>query len=201
MSDPLASVEQLQTLLNRTFDEGQTAQTELLLGLASASIRSEAGQTLSLVEDDEAVLAGTWDYDLELPEWPVVAVASVALNDVAVSDGNFHWNNRELLRRARVLDELSGAGFAQAGPGARFGYPGHWGGPGSSVTVVYTHGYETIPDDLAAICLNAVARNLLTPAGVRSESIGSFSVSYFADSATVDLTDSEVRIIRSRYRH
>lgn len=202
VSDAFATVDQLEVLLGRVFDDGiEQSQAALLLELATTAIRAEAGQTISLVEDDEVLLAGTWDYDLDLPERPVVDVTSVALNGVPMLPGNFHWNERQLLRRARVLDELTGTGFLAHAPGARWGYTGNWGGPGSTLRVVYSHGEEIIPADLVAICLNAVARNLLTPAGVRTEALGAYSVGYFNDGGlTIGLTDDERRLIRSRYR-
>lgn len=200
MPDSFATSEELATFLNQTFESGAEAQADLLLEMASTAIKSAAGQTLALVEDDEVLLAGTWASDLELPERPVVDVTAVAVNGVPVSPGDFQWNERQLLRRSRVLDELTGSGFGHHAPGARWGYPGHWGGPGSTVAVTYSHGFDPIPDDLHDLCLELVGQQLVVPAGIRSQSIGSWSESYFdTGGLSITLTLDQKRRISERY--
>lgn len=205
MPDQFATAGELATFLNLTFDAGQSAQADALLQGATTAIRSEAAQHISLVDDDTVLLAGTWDWDLELPERPVISVDTVAINGVAITPpGSFEWNNRQLLRRSLALSELTGAGMWNQAPGARFNTAGHWGGPGSTVEVTYTHGYATIPDDLMLICKQIAARVVLNPEGIQSESLGAYSVRYVAKEAggiSLLLTEEERRIIRSRYRH
>lgn len=205
MPDQFADAADLAIFLNLTFDAGLTLQADALLQGATTAIRAEAGQHISLVDDDTVLLAGTWGYDLELPEWPVVSVDAVLVNgDPIVSPGSFEWNTRQLLRRSLALSELTGAGLWNQAPGARFNNAGHWGGPSSTVEVTYTHGFATIPDDLVLICKQAAARCIVNPSGVDSESLGAYSVRYVRNGSggpSVLLDDEEKRIIRSRYRH
>lgn len=205
MPDQFVDAADLAVFLNMTFDSGLTAQAEALLQGATTAIQAEAGQHILLVDDDTVLLAGTWGYDLELPEWPVVSVDAVLVNGAPLTPpGAFEWNNRQLLRRSLALSELTGAGLWNQAPGARFNNAGHWGGPSSTVEVTYTHGYATPPDDLVLICKQAAARVILNPSGIQSESLGAYGVRYVAREAggvSVLLDDDERRIIRSRYRH
>lgn len=205
MLSSFASTDDLEAFLNRKFDTGETVQAQVMLDGATAAIRAEAFQTISLVENDTVRLAGSWEPDFELPEWPVLSVSAVALNGVPlVMHDGYEWNTRQLLRRSQLLAELTGYSAFQHAPGALLGFAGNWGGPGSTVEVTYSHGYTTIPADLVLVCLQAASRPILNPGGVQSESLGAYAVRYVnkgSGGPSVLLDDDEKKIIRTRYRH
>lgn len=141
---------------------------------ATAAIKNYCHQTIELVEDDEITLdvwAPRWN--LVLPEMPVVSVASV------VEDG-------ETLVEGDDEDYV----LAQYGQLIRRG--ARWEVGPQIVTVTYTHGYATLPDDVVAVCTRAAARafqaglranEMEAVPGVASKSLGDFSVSYAAEGA------------------
>ncbi len=67
------------------------------------------------------------------------------------------------------------------------------------MTVVYTHGFAVIPNDVKGVCLALAARSLQSPDGVNSETVGSYSVSYSRTGGAVSLLDEERRLL-DRYR-
>ena len=171
-----ATLDDLQVFLNKNLSDGEIAQAQMFLDAATAAIKAEAAQSFERATTT-ALLAGTWGTELELPERPVIAVTSVALNGVTITPGNYEWNSRSLLRRGPlVLEDLDSIWSHY--PGARFGGVGHWGGPSSTIEVVYEHGFETIPQDLWLLCLQIASRTMLNPGGVQSETIAGYSVRY-----------------------
>lgn len=183
--EPLATVDELEILTGQTFASGEPLPT-LVLEIASAVIRQEAGQTITLVEDDQVDLLGNWSRDLWLPERPVIAVGSVAIIGGNIdADWNLNsniepvsytWNRQGLLRR-----------YAGA----------TWGGDGATVRLTYSHGHETIPDLIRGLCLQVAQRLFEDPAaaGIKQETIGSYS--YKTDSAAgAALSDDERRLLR-----
>ena len=137
---------------------------------ATAAIRNYCHQTIELVEDDE------WTFDVRparwnllLPELPVVEVSSVVEDDETLDDG----------------DDYKLANFGQL---VRVGR--RWAAGIQIVTVTYTHGYETIPDDVISVCTRAAARGYqagLRSAdsdgvpGVASKGLGDFTVSFVGE--------------------
>lgn len=151
MSTPLATVEQLSDHLHKTLDSAALA-AEQAVNAASAAIRSYTRQTLTLVEDDEVVLRGTWRDQLDLPEVPVVEVSDITGVDVGVLVAS-SWT-------------LVGSGVHRSGG---------WLGPGVALSVTYTHGFATIPDDLVAVCLALAARTFDNPRALASEGYEGYS--------------------------
>lgn len=155
--EPLTTFEVLGDHLQQNLDDAQ-GPAELALTSASAVIRRHCRQTLSLVEDDEVNLQGTWDMLLALPQRPVLEVTAVAgpIAAPAVSlplVGPFPIQGDAIWRR--------------------YG----WFGPQQHVTVTYTHGFVKIPDEIVAVCLNLAARVLDNPLSKQSESYTGHSVS------------------------
>lgn len=107
-------------------------EVERVLAQASSIVRGYTRQHLSRVTDDEAELEGNWSQRLVLPERPVASVASVAINGSEVS-------------YQRVRDQL---------------WRTHWGGPRALVEVVYTHGFDPVPDDIVSVVVQAALRGL-----------------------------------------
>ena len=137
---------------------------------ATAAIRNYCQQTIELVEDDEYtfdVRPARWN--LLLPELPVIEVSGV------VEDGE-------------TLVEDDDYQLANYGQLVRVGR--RWAAGIQIVTVTYAHGYETIPDDVVAVCTRAAARGYqagLRSAdsdgvpGVASKGLGDFTVSFVGE--------------------
>lgn len=187
---PLASADDLATVLQTSFTGEQLAAAELLLTLASGAIRSEA--------HGQQITAGTSTVRLRpsggivrLPQWPVTDVTAVTdVDEVAV---NYEWDGLGPL--------VSVCGLW---PRATTLVRAHSESP---VIVTYSHGYaegEAGLDPARTVCLQLVGRTIATPAdqmGVESETIVSYSyrLSKAVVSGVVGLTDDEKRIIH-RYR-
>ena len=191
---PLASFDELVTYMpGVTLDE---AQSTMLLNIASATIRSEAGQTFTLVEADELRLLGSWSRRFRLPQRPVLSIDSVFLGhptmDLPVNavDGLI-WSSDGWV------------GFADNARGivvnAPSHYGGNFGGDGVYLDIVYDHGYadEDMPWDIKGMCLDVARRAISVPnAGfITQTSLGSFSESYARQVAST-LTADERRKLR-----
>lgn len=185
-----ATADDLATYLNRDLDAGEQAQAELMLGIASGHIRREVAQTISLVTDDVAVLRGNWTPRLRLPERPVVSVSSVVIDgSPALSAVDYRLVGDTLVRGwwdGVVVNRSEDSGS------------GHWGGD-RKVTVTYTHGFATIPDEIKGVCLAMVARSIQIPDGAVQETTGSHSVT-FKSSGAVGLDADERATLRQWLR-
>ncbi|SFE54715.1 hypothetical protein SAMN04487819_11670 [Actinopolyspora alba] len=183
---PLATVADLDDR-GVTVDSSETRVVETALAAASAEIRDAAGcpisQTTSTVEVEAP--SGPW---LRLPAPPVETVTEVALDGQTVSDWRLVAGT--LWRRAGWLP--------QHGPGV--------------VTVTYTHGLPTVPEDLVHLVCRIAATTLmayrsapdgsaLTVDTVTSERIGDYSVNYDNDGKTteVELSDRLRSRIAARF--
>lgn len=189
MSDPLASVDELMVLLGRTFDETEEAQAGMILRQASSAVRAWTRQTLSVVTGDIITLPGSWSSELELPERPVTAVTAVAVDGTTLDASAYAL---KLGRLQRTRHDISLLNFD---PWYRCG----WGGPERAVTVTYTHGYATIPDDVHDVVLEVAALLMGNPGHVRQESLGSYAVTYATETLAASLTAEQKAQLR-RYR-
>lgn len=135
---------------------------------ASAAIQNHCRQQLALVED-EAYIFDVPGYrtKLFLPELPVTEVSAVVENGTAlVADDDYK------LGRGGILYRLGGY----------YWYPGV-----QTVTVTYSHGYATIPQDVKDICVRAASRSYQSGLkaaqeeglpGVQATQLGDYSVTY-----------------------
>lgn len=167
-----ATPEDVEAFLQRPFQSGEEVlAAERALTEATAAIRNYCRQYLELVEDEEITLdskGGSW---LFLPQLPVVDVSEVIEDDVTLTPDD---------------DYILG----QHGKLYRVGQT--WCKGVQNITITYSHGYETLPDDIVAVCTRAASRAFQaglraveTDAvpGVASKSLGDFSVSYASDTA------------------
>lgn len=196
-----ATPQDLRTLmtgetLDDEVDAEWIAQAEALLELVSADIQTAARNRIAAGEET-ALLAGTWNRDLELPRRPVVSVSSVVLNGATISDVEYEWNDRQLLRRYHDFGRYYDADHLAPSDGA------HWGGPASTVAVTYAYGYaaDEVPTFVRSLTLRAAARNIGNAAQITQESLGPYSVTYGARATEAGsyLTDREVRMLRRRF--
>jgi hypothetical protein len=169
----------MATLLRRTFSPAEVAAADLVLQGVIGTVKRAARQQLELVTNDVVQLPGVWEQTLRLPQRPVVAVTAVSLRDPAgvaialVETRDYVWSRLGLLQRI---------GFIARIPRSIEGY---WGGPAATVTVTYSHGYASIPDDVRAIVLAAAVREFGNPEGDTEESIGNYAVKHSAADAAL----------------
>lgn len=186
---PLATAADVQTLMPGVALD--LDQVDLLLDIASSTIRDFTVQTLSLVDDDVLELRGGFARDFYLPERPVLDVTSISLNDQPFAAGSYRASSD-----GRVTIDRSAWSAVVNGPDVAV--RGHWGGDERFLTVVYSHGYDPVPASIKGVCLDLVRRGIVAPdAGViRQESLGSYNVSYAPEAASVLSTGDERRLRR-----
>ncbi|MEW2415292.1 hypothetical protein AB0953_16475 [Streptomyces sp. NPDC046866] len=129
---------------------------DLALASASAVIRAWTRQTISRVTDDVVTLRAIDRCELVLPQRPVVSVSQVRVNSLVLSD----W--------VRSGDRLLRTGGWTHLPGTTT-YPD----PGL-VEVTYTHGWDEIPDEVRAVCLDLAAMTVTNPGGLREVAIDDY---------------------------
>lgn len=170
-----ASTADLASYLQQTFTADETATASLLLDLATAAVvRACRGQQISYVANDTVTLRGAYSNRLRLPQRPVVDVTAVLIEDQAVSD--YEWTGKDVLYRPYGWAFQPGISTpVQAVTGAILVNPEP---RPYKVTVTYSHGYQTIPDDLRGVCVSVAARAFSNPRGLREEMIGSYREQY-----------------------
>lgn len=185
-----ASATELGNRLGITLTVGETTRATALLTLTSDLIRDEAGQTIELVEGDILTRPGEPRDRVRLPERPVVSVAAVTINEVALAEGvAWYLDGDEIVRIPTPTEGQF--------PDPRYG--GGWGQPDDILGVTYDHGYAVIPGAIKAVCLEAVVRVWVNPGVVRQEGYGSEQISY-PDGSGLLLNEDERRAIRLAVR-
>ncbi|NYV73186.1 hypothetical protein [Streptomyces sp. UH6] len=129
---------------------------ELALASASAIIRRWTRQTITRVVDDVVALRVIDERELVLPQMPVVSVSRVRVNALILQD----W-------------VLSGDRLLRTGGWRRLPGTTTYPDPGL-VEVTYTHGYEEVPDDVRAVCLDLAVMTVTNPGGLRDVSIDDY---------------------------
>lgn len=166
--EPLATPADLAAFTQR--DDIPEATSTLALKVASGVVRRFTRQAISLVTGDSVDLAPR-PGPLTLPQRPVVAVTSVAIDGAAVTD----WT-------------LRGSQLHRG-----FGWP-HW------ATVVYDHGYADVPDDILGIVLDLAGKSVSNPEMLRSEGIDDFNRTYASESLGAGTLSAEDRATLNQYR-
>lgn len=186
-----ADVDELAAYLQRSFSPAEETTAELLLEIASGTIRDYTLQTIDLVEGDELALVGANGRRLWLPERPVLDVASVTVDGQLTPATAYRWTSEGELGLLPWEWSVNTSGAS-----------GHWGGPHATVTVVYSHGYAVTPPAIKGVCLALAARGMAAPdaGAVTQTSLGSFSESYSREAA-MTLTAAEERKLRRYRRH
>jgi hypothetical protein len=164
MAIPFCTMQDVADFLQLEVDEPACARA---INEATAAIQNYCHQLLYLVTGDVVTLdvATAWA-KLFLPELPVISVATVVEDgETLVVDDDYKLGQWGILHRVGQ----------------------NWAEGIQIVTVTYTHGYETIPDDVVAVCTRAAARayqaGLLSAdsagvPGIASKALGDYSVSY-----------------------
>ncbi len=168
----LGSLAELADHLQRDITELPAGAIQALEA-ATATIHAYTGQTLTLVTDDQVTLTGPGP--LWLPQVPVVTVTAVTVDSVLLAATNYEWT---------VYGRLAS------------GWRGRWSG---NVVVTYTHGYDSVPYDIRAVCWQVAARMLSNPYQYPREQVGQTTVSYPQPASNVgggiSLLDHEERTL------
>ena len=186
----LATVADLATLLGRTFTPQQELQAQALLDQASSVVRAYVRQDITKATTTDTFTMRRVDalrYGcagmVTLPQRPIESVTSVQVNGVETAD--WWLDGNELLLRA----------WSWARPPAAHQPP--------QATVTYTHGWDPVPGDIAAIVMQAVNRVMVNPSQLRSETVGGESVTYLipttGEALGILLSKTEMRVL-DRYR-
>lgn len=164
----IADIEQLlQVEIDGDTAKVLSAQRAILE--ASAAIRNYCSQEIGLVEDEAITLdVWEWRWTIPLPELPVVTVASV------VEDGD-------------TLTAGSDEDYVLIQYGQLYRVGQRWERGPQIVVITYTHGYDEIPDDIAAVCARAASRAYQAGLradeddgvlGIAAKSLGDFAVQF-----------------------
>lgn len=173
MADQLATPAELASALQRDLD---ASTANLWINVCTAVVQEAAdNQRILRVTDDNLTIMGLTSRWLALPQIPVVSVASVTLDGVAltaVSPGGATTGYR------RVGNKL----WRTEGWQTYVGEP-------SQVAVVHTHGYATGDQnlELARGAVLSIARLAYdNPSGVSSEKIDDYAVAYERAAAVME---------------
>ena len=138
----LASLEELKTALGIALnDTSKDATLNQSLANANALIAGYIGADLSDIDKEHVytvVLEGGAKY-VKLPLFPVFNVVSVTAEGTPVDSGDYFSQDR-----VGIIDVPSGLPSSTSRYGCR-------------VSVVYTAGFEEVPQDLNMVCLNMAA--------------------------------------------
>lgn len=186
----LVTVADFATRLGRTLTPEQELQAQALLDDASSVVRAYVRQDITQATTTDTFTMRRADPVLyrcggmvTLPQRPVTDITAVTINGVVTQD--WWQDGTDLLLRS----------WAWADPPAAHRPP--------QVTVTYTHGWDPVPGDIAAIVMQAANRVMVNPSGIRSETVGGESVTYLipatGENLGVLLSRTEQKVL-DRYR-
>lgn len=160
-ADPLADPAELATWLGVP-----ATDAKLLAALEAASrrFRGAVRHPITMVVGDAFTLDGTGRRSLLLPAAPVSAVTSLTLDGTTLVEGeDFEWSADGYLRRLP-------RGCV-------------WPDRLRCVEGVYSHGYETVPEDIAEVVIDQARTMYRVQPGVQSVQVGGQQVTFGAQSA------------------
>ena len=181
--------------MQRTLDSTQATQA---ITDASGLVRAIARQTISFVANDTVQIEGG-DRRLKLPERPLIVDDEHPLTVVELGDlGGVDVTLIEHRDYERSGDELIRSYPWYWNNTRLLGWPfnrtlGIWA---PRVQVTYSHGYQTIPDDVVAITLDVAQTIMTNPKGLRSKTVGGYSETYALETLGRDMVDD----IRAKLR-
>lgn len=172
--EPLASIEDLRGFLDDPLLDEELGLR--MLRIASGEVRAYAGQDFTAVTDDDIVLDGTGTRVILLPELPVLDVSVVEegaggqrtpLDGPAAARPVWEWSVDGILRLVSPH--------------------GRWARRFRFYRVIYSHGYDPIPDEVIGVVLRIAARGVENPEGMRQESLGRYSYTTAGEQAGLGL--------------
>jgi hypothetical protein len=161
------TITDIEQFLQTTIPPERVASVHRAITEATAAIRNYCHQTISRVLADTVTLdVPPCRWNLFLPELPVIGVSAVIEDGMAL---------------------VAGVDYKLADHGVLWRVGRNWTAGVQIVSVMYAHGHDPIPDDVAAICTRAAARayqaglraaeSAAVP-GVSAKSLGDYSVSF-----------------------
>lgn len=148
------------------------ANAATLLAAASGAIQSYCGWSIvrEIVQDAEFDTNGS--SLLALPTMHLVSIEALWEEDLYLEDrADYRWSRRGLIRRK---------------PKGKV-WPNEFG----SVRGDYTHGYETCPPELAALCVNLAKRTDVIPSGLLQKQVGGISVQF----KDTNLSETDMQVL------
>lgn len=161
MAEYLADVDVLAARLNVPVTD--PVMLAALRG-ASQRFRTAVGHTVSRVDNEEIVLDGDGSTVLVLPSPRVIAVHSVTVDGSPVT---VEWSQSGTIRYSA-------------------GFPDAWG----AVRVVYSHGWEPVPDDVAEAVMDAAEMAYHATPGLESMTVGGESLRFASGGVTQGWADT-----------
>lgn len=186
MAEPLADAADLSARLGITFTTAQQTRANALLDDAAAAVRNYCRQQFTRVVDDTAILEGSPEEWLYLPERPVVSINTVTAGGALLASGFWRLQNDALFRYGGWDTRFYGA----ASP---------WNQP-NTIVVVYTHGYLTIPDDIVGVVCKLARSSWINPESLKRYQLGSLQAEFFPESAGIGALDDDDKRILDFYR-
>lgn len=178
MADLLAAATDLPTWLGYTDVTTVSDRTQLALEVATGWVQGYTGQRLVAVANEAAKIRNRRQVqELFLPERPVTSVTSVTVEGVvysAATDWTLYGDSL-----------LTSSG------------KGRWSFWPEFMTVTYSHGYASAPQDIRGVVLSAAARIVGNPGGNTSWTVG--GVSYAGGGSAGGFTPDEQSTL-DRYR-
>jgi hypothetical protein len=168
---PFATILEVAAYLG---EEVNDAQAQLAVDLVSDLVRDYCGWRVDRAVDTFTV-SGTWGRALLLPTLHLNDVTTVTVAGVEVDEADYSWDAAGVLYRAEG-----------------------WASTVRGITVTADHGYTPVPGAVRVVTLQAAARALTNPAGMRSLAANGIVEAYgYVDGLT--LTPAE-RAVLDRYR-
>jgi hypothetical protein len=204
----LATIDDVQAIIGRDLTPAQVTAGTRLLDMASGMVRGYTRQTITLTTNDSVTLSGNWTNSLELPERPIQSVSSVTFAGANAPLTTYTLNGSALvLGTGSFMPDFGALSWGNAnmsGPaGSTVGIQAtgpSWMGPTAKITVVYTHGYAEVPQDIVNEVAGMVALQLNAEVGINSEQIGSYKVQYARQGAGGMSLSDETKNVLNLYR-
>jgi hypothetical protein len=159
-------VADIENFLQISIPAAKIASAQRAIAEATEAIKNYCHQVIERVTDDVVTLDCAGGAKLFLPELPVISVASVVEDgETLVVTDDYKLGQHGILYRIGDL----------------------WAEGIQIVTVTYTHGYVTLPDDIVGVCVRAAARayqaglraaELEGVIGVTAMTLGDYSISF-----------------------
>lgn len=188
---PLAALADVTNRLPGAVSVDPTRATALISD-ASAVVRSYTKQQFTTSQSTERIRP--IGFRIKLPQRPVVSVDGLSLllnNATPAPFPGWYWDGSDevwLLGESQIInlaEELL--------------YTLRYETPVAEIT--YTHGYDTVPDDVVAVVCSMVTRTLTAPGlgGVVSEGVGEYTyrLSDTAVQGALTMTESEKAVLSS----
>lgn len=163
---PFASVQEFANHMQATVSNSAATSA---LNIATARIQGATGQMFTYTVDDAITLRGDVEH-LSLPQQPVHSITSITTTGLGETVGVLQAVGTSWMRNGSTLSWLGGNRL-NSSPTLPY-ISNVWP---YTVRIVYTHGYQVIPDDVKGCCLQLAAEVYTSPDGTHYESIDDYA--------------------------